>query len=72
MEENIVYNLNSVNLDRNTNVDIHQLYEDYSINFSDEDEQLAYEMNNLYNCNVGKLKKLLNIIIYMMKNSHIS
>jgi hypothetical protein len=59
MEENIVYNLNSVNLDRNTNVDIHQLYEDYSINFSDEDEQLAYEMNNLYNCNVGELKKII-------------
>jgi len=59
MEENIVYNLNGVNLDRNTNVDIHQLYEDYSINFSDEDEQLANEMNNLYNCNVGELKKII-------------
>ena len=32
MEKNIVYNLNRVNLDRNTNIDIHQLYEDYSIN----------------------------------------
>ena len=59
MDENIVYNLNGVNLDRNTNVDIHQLYEDYSINFSDEDEQLANEMNNLYNCNVGELKKII-------------
>ena len=62
MEENIVYNLNRVNLDRNTNIDIHQLYEDYSINFSDEDKHLAYEMNYLYNCNVGELKKMSETI----------
>ena len=59
MEENIVYNLNRVNLDRNTNIDIHQLYEDYSINFSDEDKHLAYEMNYLYNCKINKLKKII-------------